>query len=49
LECEFVMGYREGDRVLYVSAFNNVPVDLPHSPWHYGLLEPSLARGLRRS
>jgi hypothetical protein len=29
LECEFVMGYREGDRVLYVSAFNDVPVDLP--------------------
>ena len=31
LECEFVMGYREGDRVLYVSVFNDVPVDLPVS------------------
>ena len=32
LECKFVMGYREGDRVMYVSAFNNVPVDLPVTP-----------------
>jgi hypothetical protein len=32
LECEFVMGYREGDRILYVSAFNNVSVDLPIPP-----------------
>jgi hypothetical protein len=28
LECEFVIGYREGDQVLYVSAFNDVLVDL---------------------
>ena len=26
------MGYREGDRALYVSAFNDIPVDLPDSP-----------------
>ena len=32
LECEFVMGYREGDWVMYVSAFNDVPVDLPVPP-----------------
>ena len=32
LEWEFVMAYREEERVLYVSAFNNVPVDLPVSP-----------------
>jgi hypothetical protein len=32
LECEFVMGYRERDRVLYVFAFNNVLVDLPIPP-----------------
>jgi hypothetical protein len=32
LECEFVMGYQEGDRVLYVSGFNDVPVDLPIPP-----------------
>ena len=32
LECEFVMGYREGDRVMYVSAFNDVLVDLPVFP-----------------
>jgi hypothetical protein len=32
LECEFVMGYLEGDRVLYGFAFNDVPVDLPISP-----------------
>ena len=31
LECKFVMGYREGDRIMYISAFNNVPVDLPIS------------------
>ena len=31
LECEFVMGYREGDRVMYVSIFNDIPVDLPVS------------------
>ena len=30
LECEFVMGYREGDRIMYV--FNDIPVDLPVSP-----------------
>lgn len=29
LECEIVVWYREGDRVLYVSAFNDVYVDLP--------------------
>ena len=28
LECEYVMGYREGDRVIYVSIFNDIPVDL---------------------
>ena len=32
LECEFVMGYREGDRVMYVSVFNDILVDLPVSP-----------------
>jgi hypothetical protein len=32
LECEFVMGYREDDRVLYVYVFNDVPVDLPIPP-----------------
>ena len=32
LECEFVMGCREGDRVMYVSVFNDIPVDLPVSP-----------------
>ena len=32
LECEFLMGYREIDRVFYVFIFNNVPVDLPVSP-----------------
>ena len=31
-ECKFVMGYQEGDRVLYESAFNDIPVDLPVSP-----------------
>jgi hypothetical protein len=30
LECEFVMRYREGDRIMYV--FNDIPVDLPVSP-----------------
>ena len=44
LECEFVMGYQEGDQVMYISAFNNVPVDLPIS-CNYGFLELSLARG----
>jgi hypothetical protein len=32
LECEFVMGYREGDRMMYVFVFNDVPVDLPVFP-----------------
>ena len=32
LESEFVMVHQEGDRVIYVSAFNDVPVDLPVSP-----------------
>ena len=30
LECEFVMGYREGDRIMCF--FNDIPVDLPVSP-----------------
>ena len=28
LECEFVMGYREEDRVMYVLSFNDVSVDM---------------------
>ena len=32
LECDFVMGYRKGDRVLYVSTFNDILVDLRVSP-----------------
>ena len=32
LECEFVMGYREGDRVMYVSVLNDIPIDLPVFP-----------------
>ena len=32
LECEFVMGYREGDCVLYVSSFNDVSMDMSVSP-----------------
>ena len=32
LECEFVMGYRKGDRVMYISVFNDIPVDLLVSP-----------------
>ena len=31
LECKFVMGYHEGDRVMYVSLFNDVCVDIPVS------------------
>ena len=31
LECGFVLGYREGDRVMYVFAFNDIFVDLPVS------------------
>lgn len=32
LECEFVIGYREEDWVMYVSTFNDVHVDLPVFP-----------------
>ena len=29
LKCEFVMEYQDEELVIYVSALNNVPVDLP--------------------
>ena len=32
LECEFVMGYREGDQVMYVLVFNEISIDLLVSP-----------------